>query len=82
LEQALELLADRVERMPEGCAVDTKYPDVYYVPEDAAFGVQDGSVRFRHAGGDHTLTLRPGGRFDSRAFGALGQLALQLGGAH
>ena len=57
--RALELLGDRARLMPEGYAVDTTYEDVFYVPEDAAFSVQEGTVRFRTTTEERTLTLRP-----------------------
>ena len=36
--EALRLLGDRVERRPEGHAVDRRFPDVVYVPEDEDYG--------------------------------------------
>jgi hypothetical protein len=57
--QALALLGDRARSMPEGYAVDTTYADVFYVPEDASFSVQEGTVRFGAANAERTLTLRP-----------------------
>ena len=35
-----------VERKPEGYAVDARYPDILYVPEDARFSVLDGTIRW------------------------------------
>ncbi|MDF3065161.1 MAG: hypothetical protein K0R38_762 [Polyangiaceae bacterium] len=57
--KALELLGERARLQPEGYAVDAAYADVFYVPEDAAFSVQEGLVRFRAGGEERTLTLRP-----------------------
>jgi phosphoenolpyruvate carboxykinase (diphosphate) len=36
-EEAMRLLGDRVERKPEGYAVDRRYPNIFYVPESAEF---------------------------------------------
>ena len=58
-DQGMDLLGDMVERKPEGYAIDRRYPEIYYVPEDAVFSVRDGSVTWEHGGGSHQLTLRP-----------------------
>ena len=59
-EAAMSLLGDRVELKPERYAVDRKYPDIYYVPENADFLVREGCVRWPFNGGTHSLVLRPG----------------------
>ncbi|HEX7487919.1 MAG TPA: hypothetical protein VF341_03390, partial [Anaeromyxobacteraceae bacterium] len=41
-------------------AVDRRYPDVHYVPEDAEFHLRDGKVSWQHQGGRQQLTLRAG----------------------
>ena len=41
-EQGMDLLGDMAERKPEGYAIDRRYPEIYYVPEDAVFSVRDG----------------------------------------
>ncbi len=56
---AMQLLGDMVERKPEGYAVDRRYSDVYYVPEDSVFTLRDGFVRWDCSGKTHQLTLRP-----------------------
>ena len=61
-EDAMRLLDDRVERRPEGYAVDRKYPNIFYVPENAEFHVGRGSVKWpceNASGGSHELTLLP-----------------------
>jgi len=58
-EQAMHLLGELVERKPEGYAIDRRFPNVFYVPEDSAFTLRDGFVRWQHAGRPHQLTLRP-----------------------
>jgi phosphoenolpyruvate carboxykinase (diphosphate) len=58
-EQAMSLLGEMVERKPERYAIDRRFADVYYVPEDSVFLVRDGFVSWQHGGGTHRLTLRP-----------------------
>jgi hypothetical protein len=57
--QGMDLLGDMAERKPEGYAIDRRYPEIYYIPEDAVFSVRDGRVTWEHRGGSHQLTLRP-----------------------
>jgi phosphoenolpyruvate carboxykinase (diphosphate) len=57
--QALELLGPRARPMPEGHAVDTRYDDIFYVPDDAVFSVADGTVRFGQGERAHALKLTP-----------------------
>jgi len=59
-EQATHLLGEMVDRKPEGYAIDRRFPDVFYVPEDSVFTVRDGFVRWLRGGHPHQLTLRPG----------------------
>jgi len=58
-EQGMALLDGLVERRPEGYAIDRRYPDVLYVPEDSVFTLRDGFVRWQRDGRTHQLTLRP-----------------------
>ncbi len=55
-EQAMTLLGDRVERKPDGYAIDRKFPTVFYLPAHAEFSVRDGFVRWDQ----QRLRLRPG----------------------
>jgi hypothetical protein len=57
-DEAMRLLAPMVSLQPEGYAVDHRYPDVLYVPEDAAFKVRDGSVEWGKGAAAHALRLR------------------------
>jgi hypothetical protein len=57
-EQAMQLLGPMVERKHEGYAVDRRYPDILYVPEDTAFNVREGSVQWNRGGTTQRLTLR------------------------
>ena len=59
-EDAMKYLGDRVEMRPGRYAVDRKYPDVFYVPENADFLVSEGCVKWDYPGGSHKLVLRPG----------------------
>ncbi len=57
--EAMGWLGDRVAIQPEGYAIDRKYPDVIYVPENAEFRVQEGTVKWLRENGEwHALTLR------------------------
>jgi hypothetical protein len=58
-ERAMEILEDMVEHEPEGYAVDRRYRDIYYVPENAEFNVRLGFVKWDRAGANTKLTLRP-----------------------
>ena len=44
---AVRLLGDRVEMRPEGYAIDRRFPNIYYVPEDAFFDVAQGRISWR-----------------------------------
>jgi hypothetical protein len=57
-ERAMELLGDRVERKPEGYAVDRRYSDLRYVPENAEFHAGAGVVSWSHDGVRRELGLR------------------------
>jgi len=58
-EDAMRLLDGRVDRHPEGYAVDRLYPNIFYVPENAEFHVGHGWVRWPSAAGYAELTLLP-----------------------
>ena len=57
-ENAMALLGDLVECQPEGYAIDRRYPEVFYVPEDSVFTLRDGFVRWHYDGRPQQLTLR------------------------
>ncbi|HET7541248.1 MAG TPA: hypothetical protein VFK05_15325 [Polyangiaceae bacterium] len=57
--QMLHILGPRALPRPGGYALDATYPELVYVPENAAFAVRDASVRWPHGSGEHRLTLRP-----------------------
>ncbi len=59
--QAMHWLGNRVEIRPEGYATDRRFPDIFYVPENAEFSVLEGSVKWHAQDGQtHQLTLRAG----------------------
>ena len=59
--EAIHWLADRVEIRPEGYAVDRRFADIFYVPENAEFSVREGCVKWRRENGQtHQLKLRAG----------------------
>ncbi len=58
-EDAMSLLGDRVERKPEGYAVDRLYPSIFYVPENAEFHLGHGWVRWQTETGFSEVTLLP-----------------------
>ncbi len=50
-----------VAQQPEGYAVDRRFPNIYYVPEDASFHTREGFVQWRHNGdGRSGCALRAG----------------------
>lgn len=58
-EHAMRLLDGLVDRKPEGYAVDRKYPDVYYLPEDSIFNLWTGFVAWGPKALQQRLALRP-----------------------
>jgi hypothetical protein len=56
--EAMHWLGDRVEIQPQGYAVDRRYPDILYVPENAEFSVRKGTVEWECGNGNrHSLIL-------------------------
>jgi phosphoenolpyruvate carboxykinase (diphosphate) len=54
---AMRLIEARVERKPEGYAVDRRYPEILYLPEDTKFTVREGVARWTDTTGPHQLPL-------------------------
>jgi hypothetical protein len=84
-DEAMRLLGPLVALQPEGYAIDRRYPDVLYVPEDTAFKVREGSVQWSSAGGaeqsrklraDTTYVLPSGFRvwMEKQSFGSAWRL--------
>ena len=57
-EYGLRILDGMVDPQPGRYAVDRRYPDILYVPEDAVFQLREGRVWWKHEGRQHELTLR------------------------
>lgn len=58
-QEAMHWLGCRVEIQAEGYATDRRYPDIFYVPENAEFSVRKGSIEWGRPGGArHKLVLR------------------------
>ena len=58
-EEAMRWLGDSVDVKPKRYAVDRRFPNIYYVPENAEFSVLEGSVKWQlFYGQSHQLTLR------------------------
>ena len=56
---AMDLLGPLVERKAEGYAIDRRFPNIVYLPDQAEFHVPTGSIHWQHEGAPRTLTLRP-----------------------
>jgi len=54
---AIRLLAGMVDLLPGGYAVDRKFTDILYLPEDAEFRVQQGTISWTHEGRSVTIPL-------------------------
>jgi hypothetical protein len=50
----------RMVEQPGGWAVDTRFPDIVYVPEDAVFNLQGQTITWSRQGRATTLRLLPG----------------------
>ena len=55
---AMRILDGIVEERPEGYAVDRRFKDIYYLPEDAEFRVPQGTISWQHGGATVTIPLR------------------------
>ncbi|MEY2410706.1 MAG: hypothetical protein QOF48_3376, partial [Verrucomicrobiota bacterium] len=57
---AVRLGVGAMDVKPEGYAVDKKFPDILYVPEDVRFNLALQSVSWAREGREHSLKLLPG----------------------
>ncbi|HEX3748094.1 MAG TPA: methyltransferase domain-containing protein [Bryobacteraceae bacterium] len=57
-ESAMQLLDGMVDRHPEGYAVDRRFPEIFYLPENAEFRVPQGTISWPHEGRTVTIPLR------------------------
>jgi hypothetical protein len=55
---AARLLRPMIDVQPEGYAIDRKYPNILYLPEDSRFNVRDGSIQWTAGGAVNRLALR------------------------
>ncbi len=62
-DDGVKILGDMVDSAPEGFATDRRHPDIFYVPEDAAFHVAEGVVQWQHSGQCQRLKLRAGATY-------------------
>jgi len=57
--EAMHWLGGSVDIRPEGYAIDRRFPDIFYVPENAEFSVREGCVKWQGQDGQtHELILR------------------------
>jgi len=59
-EDAAELFKDVMELKPEGYAVDRKFADIFYVPEDASFDLRTQLVTWTNERGPQSVKLLAG----------------------
>ena len=55
--EVTSLYGEVMEVQPEGCAVDKKYPEIIYVPEDARFDLRRQTVSWRGGQGERAIRL-------------------------
>jgi hypothetical protein len=58
--EVLSMYGEVMDAQPEGYAVDKKFPDIVYVPENVRFDLNKLSVSWAHPAGDKTIKLLPG----------------------
>ncbi len=58
-EEAMHILGDRVQIMPEGYAIDKKYPNVVYIPETADIHIEQTQISWMHNGQEKKIPLSP-----------------------
>lgn len=54
-----KLLGDTINVQPEGFAIDKKYSDIIYIPEDADFDITKSSISWKNKDSEHQLKLTP-----------------------
>jgi len=57
---AAKLLGDSVVPQEGGYAIDRKFSNIFYVPQEASFHAREGVVKWKNAGGEKRLPLRAG----------------------
>lgn len=58
-EEVKELLAGRIDVFPENYAVDKKYPEIIYIPENAVIEIEKNTVSWEYNGKPQQLKLSP-----------------------
>ncbi|WP_320112708.1 hypothetical protein [Draconibacterium orientale] len=58
-DEAKKLLGSRIEVQEGNYAIDKKYPDVVYIPENADIDVEKSSVSWKYKNKDYSLKLSP-----------------------
>jgi len=58
-EEVMHLFSDAMDMKHEGYAVDKKFPDIVYVPEDVHFDLHKQTVSWTNDGGQQSIRLLP-----------------------
>jgi len=58
-EEQIKRYADLMDVQPEGYAIDRKYKDIFYVPEDSHFSLYEQTVSWTKSGKKESIRLRP-----------------------
>lgn len=58
-EDTVKLLGDRIEVKPENYAIDKKYPNVVYLPEESLINTSTNDITWEHNGVKQRLVLSP-----------------------
>jgi hypothetical protein len=53
------ILGSSIDVKEEGYAIDTKYPNIFYVPENAIFNLYEEKVTWTRDSSEHSITLLP-----------------------
>lgn len=57
--EMISLFGEMMDAQPEGYAIDKKFPNIYYVPENALFDLKTQTVSWPQAGGTSSIRLSP-----------------------
>lgn len=58
-EEAMSLIKDHVDMQPEGYAIDKKYPQIIYIPENSNIEIEKTRITWLHNGEQKTILLSP-----------------------
>jgi phosphoenolpyruvate carboxykinase (diphosphate) len=58
-QEVLQAFRDLINVRPEGYAVDKRFPDIFYIPENARLDLHSQTVRWTYAGAERTIKLLP-----------------------